>query len=191
MDDRQLALSYILVLSALLFLIFAFGFTSNKKQVLIPLVLVLGAVLIISNLLSSLPYIEDMHVKGRGYTSAYWHNAPILEEIEQIPSWVTLISNEPEALNFLLDRRAYLLPELQTKVPVPIDESFGSNSQGLLHALFRETKAALVIFTAGNSQFFPLYGENTPERLNFLVEGLDHQYERRDGGIYWYRSDHP
>jgi len=146
-------------------------------------------------LASSLPrtaqFVETLHQEGRGYASERWLSMAIFSDIEAIPENISLISNEPEAINFFTARPAYLLPELQSGTPSPLEETFGDDLDDGLQARFRRGEAALVLFTSAQNRLLPLYGDKTEERAVHLVDGLDVQYERWDGAIYWFNPDHP
>ena len=190
-DIRQLSPIYLFGPIGTLLLLFHALQSLDHRMLRYTGMTVLSLAFLVSFLPRSWDFVQTMRSEGLGYTSAYWHNATILSVVDELPDDIVIISNEPEALYFHLERRAYRLPDLQSGQPAPITETFGDDLDNRLHMLFRQNKAVLVLVSAANNRLLPLYGEQLEERLVSMVNGLDVQYERWDGAIYWYSPDHP
>jgi hypothetical protein len=190
-DERQLSPAF-LCLCVGGFLTFGLmGDGPLAKRVWSAVQLACVVAVISSALPDALGFLQDLHRNGGGYTSRAWHSSALVKAAEEVPSGVAIISNDPEAILFYTRRPAYNLPELQTGVPSPIDEQFGSQPNDPLQRLFSQNGAALVMFKEADSRFDPLYGDQTPTRLQALVRGLDISRDLWDGTLYYFTSNHP
>jgi len=153
--------------------------------------LLLAAAIVSSALPKACTLLGDLHDNGRGYTGTGWHDSALVQAVGQLPSHMVIISNDIEGIMFHTGRPAYRLPELQTGVPSPVTEQFGSRPSDPLQRLFSQGGAALVMFDAANWRFAAVYGEETATRLQSLVRGPLRGFTFPDGAIYYYGPPPP
>ncbi len=63
---------------------------------------------------------------------------------------------------------------------------YGDEMDDPIQKLFREDGAALVLFDAIYWEMYPIFGEETPQRLEAFTQGLRLYSDSWDGGIYFY-----
>jgi hypothetical protein len=185
LNQRVLLPSQITFTIGLIFILY-----SSVKPLRIPIVrLALPLAFILPSIWTGWPstweYVRQLNAEGGGYTSRSWQQSPIVEVMKGLSPSLSIVSNDPDAVVFYAQRPAFQIPELEDgRLPskwVP----FGDKPQSEPEMLFAQDRAALVLFSQGRHQFSRLYGENTPERLRLLLEGLEILYEASDGGIYF------
>jgi len=148
--------------------------------------------LIITSLPQSFRMVEDIHREGSGYLSLRWRNSPTLAAAMQLDPEISIISNEPSAIEFWIERPVYQLPKLFNKIdPDPVDARFGDNQEDEVQRIFHNQGAALVLFDTLRWQLEPIYFDKTPERLTALTRGLTILGNYYDGSIYFYPSHQP
>jgi len=188
-DMRQLSPVYVFGFSSALLAIRAASHKPRQNKLYATLQVVVIAAFVLHGGPDTLAFIRDLHETGRGYTAVSWQDSELLETLRSYEDSVILFSNDIEGIMFHTGIAAYRLPELQTGIPVPIREQFGSNSADPLHELFRTEDAKLIMFTSSNFRFEALYGENADERISSLTQGLRLELETSLGGIYSYPAE--
>jgi len=148
--------------------------------------LLVAAALVFSALPQTAAFVENLHANGRGYTGKDWHDTALMQAVAQLPSNTVIISNDIEGIMFHTRRPAFRLPELQTGVPAPLTQQFGSQPGDRVERLFSQGTAVLVMFDAANWRFNSIYKEETATRLQSLVRGLHRAATFPDGAIYYY-----
>lgn len=148
----------------------------------------LAAVIGFTNLQAVVPFVKQMHDNGRGITSKAWHDSDIIEEVRNLPDDLTLISNEAEAILFWTERPTYRIPEIWERKHFDAFYTFGDDENDKVQRAFRDEGAALILFHSAYWQLYPMYKEDTEERLRALTSGLYQYYQGGDGAIYFYRS---
>lgn len=145
----------------------------------------------IAYLPSSMGILEDYHQAGFGYTSKYWQESPTVKAVQELPPDVALISNEAAVLLFYTGRTSYEIPELiYSNYPLEFSR-YGDNPNDQAQRLFRENKAALVLFDDIYFQFERLDDSNAHERLEAFIQGLYVFSDYADGTIYFYTPNTP
>jgi len=90
---------------------------------------------------------------------------------------------------FLTGRTAYPYAEIYLNKPLVVYSEYGNgdlSSDNGQQRLFREHKAALVLFDSLSSQLESIYGDQTAQRIQNLTDGLQVSYMGSDGVIYYY-----
>jgi len=185
-DARQLSPVYVFGFSSALLAIRAHSPKPGQKKFATTLQVVIIAAFVLHGGPDALTFIRELNETGRGYTSASWQDSELLEILTSYEDSVILFSNDIEGIMFHTGIAAYRLPEMQTGIPVPIHEQFGSKSGDPLHELFRTENAKLIMFSSSNYRFEALYGENANERISHLTQGLRLEFATPQGGIYSY-----
>ncbi len=136
---------------------------------------------------ANLAAARSLHADGRGYTMPAWQTSATIQALRDLPAGLTLISNENGALLYFSGRTALELSERFRKEPAAEFTRFGDDPADDAQVLFRQGKAALVVFRQQLYwQLEPLYGDQTDERIGGLLAGLKPVFEGPDGGIYLY-----
>lgn len=136
---------------------------------------------------ANLATARSLHANGRGYITPAWQNSPTIQALQDVPAGLTLISNENGALLYFSGRTALEMSERFRKEPATEFTRFGDDSEEDVQVLFRQGKAALVVFRQPLYwQLEPLYGQQTDERIGGLLAGLKPLFEGSDGSIYLY-----
>lgn len=160
-------------------------YSSNKLLILLT-IFVTGSILI-SNIQESKGILVELHTQGKGYTSVSWRSSKLIDKVFDIPEDITLISNESEAILFWTNRPAFRIPELYEKnSSLNNFLRFGEDEDDQVQRLFRDGEAALVLFNNAFWQFWPLYEEETPEKMEGFTEGLFKYFNSPEGAIYFY-----
>lgn len=185
-DTRQLSPVYVFGFSSA-FLASRFQFHKPRQK---KIGNALQALVIVAFFLHGAPdtitFARELHETGRGYTGVSWQNSELLQTLNEYEDSVIIFSNDIEGIMFHTGIPAYRLPEMQSGIPAPINEQFGSSSEDPLHELFRTENAKLIMFSSANYRFEALYGENAVERISSLTQGLQLELETSQGSIYSY-----
>jgi hypothetical protein len=184
LNQRVLLPSQITFTLGLIFILY-----NSVKHLRIPIVrLALPLAFILPSIWTGWPstweYVRQLNAEGGGYTSRSWQQSPIVDVMKGLSPSLSIVSNDPDAVVFYAQRPAFQIPELEEDRLPSTWVPFGDKPQSEPEMLFAQDRAALVLFSQGRYQFSQLYGENTPERLSLLLEGLEILYEASDGGIY-------
>jgi hypothetical protein len=186
LNERTLAMGLLIGLSVTFVTcgaVFRF-FSTHRWRYMLPLAC--AGVLIASALPQSLPMLQVYHQEGSGYLGSHWRMSPTRMAATELPADIPLISNEHSMLTFWLGRPVYPLPEIINLKLEPLDVLFGENADDEVQQVFRQQGAALVIFDTIRWQFDALYFEQTPERLDGMLNGLKQYSQHGDGAIYFY-----
>ena len=176
-----------LILLVILLLAASVSAASKRKWVNTALVFVLG--------LSALWYswitlhmVPQYHRLGLGYLSMDWQQSDTLKAVEQIPEDTALVTNQEMLVLFWTGRAAYPLKEIYAAEPSVEYYRYGDgwDMKDTGQVLFQDGKAYLVLFDTLSDQLWELYGDQTPERIRVLTEGLNPVFDGNDGGIYSY-----
>jgi hypothetical protein len=166
------------------YLIDSFGWPQRTNFLLI--VLMLG--LILPNIQPSATLLTRYHEQGYGFSRKRWHNSQLMQAVQELPEDTILISNESEAMLLWINRPAYRVPELWTRLRVEPFTYFGENPDDLVEKIFREQGAALVLFDSVLTQFNAMYGDAAEQRMEAFVDGLFPYAETGDGTLYFYNE---
>jgi 4-amino-4-deoxy-L-arabinose transferase-like glycosyltransferase len=137
-----------------------------------------------ANLGPMLDIATKLNRDGLGYSSPVWRGSPTIAAIEELPIGMIIVSDESEAVQFLTGRGALEINELQTSEPLTVFASFGADSSDEPQRLFREGRAALVLFRSAYWQFHAIYGDRAQDRLQAFTSGLRVFRDLPDGTIY-------
>ena len=138
----------------------------------------------------SMRIVDQNYDRGLGYTSPDWRDSPTIQALKAMPPDRTIVTNETMAVLFLTGRIAYPYAEIYLDKPLAVYSEYGNGdlSTDTAQRLFRERKAALVLFDSLSSQLESIYGEATADRIQKLTGGLQVSYKGSDGVIYYYPS---
>lgn len=151
----------------------------------------LPLIYLITFLPGSFGILQDYHQAGYGYTSKYWRESPTVKAVLEMPPNIALISNEAAVLQFYTERPVYEIPELiYSEHPMEFSH-YGDDSNDQAQKLFRENKAALVLFDDIYYQFERLDTTNAQERLDTFIQGMNVYADYGDGTIYFYTTYTP
>ena len=157
-----------------------------KWMTVLPVFLALG--LVIPNIQAGAELLSALHDEGKGHTREYWHRSELMEALTEFPQDVPLISNEVEAIILWADHRAYRIPELWDRTYVEPFKPFGADPDDPVQEIFRDQRAALVLFDTVYWQFWEIYEGKADQRWDVFVEGLYPYIEATDGTIYFYET---
>ena len=132
--------------------------------------------------------VKQYYKLGLGYTSVSWQESDTIAAIKDLPEDQLIVSNEQNAVLFLTDRIVYPFKEIY--YDTPLDNYFvygdGDLENDVGQIKFKEDGAALVLFDSIYFQMNELYGDNTDQRIDALIHGLDKAFRGADGTIYYY-----
>ena len=137
----------------------------------------------------SMRIVNQNYDLGLGYTSPDWRDSPTIQAMKALPADSTIVTNETMAVLFLTGRIAYPYAEIYLDKPLAIYSEYGNgdlSSDNGQQRLFRDNKAALVLFDSLSSQLESIYGDQTAERIQKLTRGLQVSFKGSDGAIYYY-----
>ncbi len=125
---------------------------------------------------------------GLGYNSLAWQSSDTMEAVREFPEDTLIVTNEETAILFLTGRSSLAFQEIFQDHPVKDFNRYGDGALPLDDAqeAFRQDGAALVLFDSVFEQFEGIYGEQTPQRVENLTQGLEKAYQGADGAIYYY-----
>ena len=156
-----------------------------RRRWVIPATLIITLLAITWFWPSSIREIRELNQRSRGYTSLTWLYSETVQSAAELPAGIPLITNESTAIMFYLDRAAYDIPELLRGERVVDFPRFGDGDFGE-ERIFREERAALVLFDSAYWQFRAVYDQDTDQRLQRLTEGLELHADLADGAIYFF-----
>ena len=128
--------------------------------------------------------LTQLNREGLGYSSPAWRNSPTIAAIEDLPASMIIVSDESEAVQFLTGRGALEISELLSSPSHTQYTTFGTDYGDTPQRLFREGRAALVLFRSAYWQFYAIYGDRTDDRLEAFTRGLRVFRDLPDGTIY-------
>ena len=136
----------------------------------------------------SMRIINQNYDLGLGYTSPKWRESQTVQTLKAMPANSTIVTNETMAVLFLTGRIAYPYAEIYLNKPLAVYSEYGNGdlSTDTAQRLFREHKAALVLFDSLSSQLESIYGDQTAQRIRELTDGLQVSFKGSDGMIYYY-----
>jgi hypothetical protein len=186
--ERMMTPVYI-VWILMIFSLLYFLSETTKSGHWLQLISVIVVVVITSSFMPrSVEQIERFHSEGRGFTGVQWRSSETIKRLDDIPPEILLISNEEEAILFYTNRPAYDIPELRNKIPLSNFYRFGDDKEDDVQTIFRDQKAALVLFDNAYWEFQAIYGEKAQQRMKAFTEGLDLYADYEDGAIYFYKT---
>ena len=115
-----------------------------------------------------------------------WENSAIVEDVEQLPKDIPVISTRPNILLLSADRPAYPLTMDFSAAFLSQSGPYGSDPQDPLQKIFSQNGAALVDFNDISPQFIQKYGKDSAARLDLLIKGLVVYRQTPDATIYFY-----
>lgn len=130
--------------------------------------------------------LSRLHLEGEGYSSPAWRQSGLVREAAMLPRDTAIITNESAAILFLIGRPCYDMTEIVDPGVQHQSGRFVDDLSDPAQSLFREGKAALVLFDSAYWQLWPKYEDQTQERLESLVDGLNVRATAYDGAIYFY-----
>jgi hypothetical protein len=148
----------------------------------------LSVIVAIGFAVANLPLLAStltrLNREGLGYSSPTWRNSPTIAAIEELPASMIIVSDESEAVQFLTGRGALEINELLSSPSLTQFTTFGTDNSDEPQRLFREGRAALVLFRSAYWQFYAIYGNRTGDRLEAFTRGLKVFRDLPDGTIY-------
>ena len=171
--------------------IYFFGDAWSKKKHAQLFSLALGLLIISSFLPHSIDIVSTYHDKGSGFTSERWRSSGTIAAVEQLPPDTPIITNDPDAILFLLERPAYEIDWTTFNKSAEMLSRFGDDDSDAIQNLFKNNGAALVLFDTIYWQLHPFCAEQTQQCLEKLTQGLKLYTSSWDGDIYFYNSREP
>lgn len=176
MDDRILSL----IFTAVLILISLFvGLAQTPRKVgllLLPILIVGWGALTWTYLAGSTEILSTMRREGVGFSSRAWQSSEIIAWIEKLPSNALIYLNEAFAINFLIGRGAFSVPEkidpLKSQPKVDYETQIAA-----MHNQLSKPSSLLVLFHPHSLRI------EMPS-LEELTAGLVLLVEAQDGAIY-------
>lgn len=153
--------------------------------------LALGLIITSSSLPRAIDVVSAYHEKGGGFTSQRWRSSGTITAVEQLPSQTPIITNDPDAILFFLERPAYEIEWTSFDKPTELLLPFGDDEDDAIQRLFKNKGAALVVFDTIYWQLYPFCVEETQQCLETLTQGLKHHSSSWDGDIYFYNPEPP
>lgn len=130
---------------------------------------------------------KNQHDNGSGYSSPSWRSSQTIQYLNQIPLEKTIISNDTGAVLFFTNRTALEFNQSFSKLPLTAFTRYGDDPIDDAQKLFHNRQAVLVLFTpALYWQLEPHFYDQTQQRIDSLLGGLEKLSETSDGGIYRY-----
>lgn len=162
--------------------------TAQQKRRMAPVFLAGLAILGIWWGWRSLRILQQNYHEGMGFNSRAWQQSETIQEVRKLPAFVPLVTNEEMAVYYLTGRSAYPLAEIYYDAPEKVFDRYGDGilDEDEAQQIFRQNGAALVLFNSIASQLEPLYGNQTAERVEQLVQGLRIAFNGADGAVYYY-----
>ena len=127
--------------------------------------------------------VNHYHLQGAGYTDRVWHTPHAFDPLQQIPSSVLIVSNDPGMVLFYNNRYAYDLSGQIWTERGPSTPVFGSGPTEI-ETVFR-AGAALVIFLPDWQSTF---GSQAQTRLALWTRGLDLAYASPEFNVYFFSA---
>jgi hypothetical protein len=151
-----------------------------------------AASIVISHFPESGVQVLSQSRQGRGFTSSAWQNSPMIAAIQDISPDVPLITNESIAIMLYTDRYTYDLPQVFSEQPDDMNTRFGDDGTDTPSTLFREDRAALVLFGSIFRQLEPLDPDRAKAKIKAFTERPGYLF--RDFGwsdilLSWQRED--
>ena len=128
--------------------------------------------------------LTQLSREGLGYSGSAWRNSPTIAAIGELSAGMIIVSDESEAVQFLTGRGALEISELMSSPSLEQYTTFGTDNGDAPQRLFREGRAALVLFRSAYWQFYSIYGDRTEDRLEAFTHGLRVFRDLSDGTIY-------
>jgi len=147
-----------------------------------PIALVL--VYILANLPTSIDLVSKYYRYGGGYTNGTWHSSTTLQVLNTLPEDIPIITNQAAAVLLWTDRSAYDFCELSCNQPQ--GTHYGDNPADEVQIIFRENKAALVLFYPFCVIADQPWNKDLLTELNNLTLGLNQVSYSCEGAIYFY-----
>jgi hypothetical protein len=185
-DERHLSPILLAVLIAIFSLSYLFTQAWPSRLWLQMLPRAVALITVTAWLPSSYEMALEHHRNGAGYSSVRWRNSGTIKDLKELPSDIPIITNEPAAILFLTGRTAYEIGELSRTAPLTDYARYGEEIDDPVQQLFREDGATLVLFDSLYWQLYPIYDEETQQRIEAFTQGLRQYSDSWDGGIYFY-----
>ena len=163
--------------------IYFVGDVWSIKKYTQPFSIVLGLLIISS--------FSKYHEKGSGFTGERWRSSGTIAAVEQLPSQTLIITNDPDAILFFLERPAFEIEWTSFNKPAEMFSRFGDDKNDAIQSLFKNKGAALVLFDTIYWQLYPFCAEQTQQCLEKITQGLKHHSSVWDGDIYFYNPTEP
>ena len=127
--------------------------------------------------------VQGLHRTGLGYTAPRWQRSQTIHAVRNLPSEMSLISNEPMPVLLYTGRWPYPVAELEQDSPA----QFLRYGRGPTEAerLFEGGGTALILFDTAAAEFERLYPGRGEERFAALIDGLRINFRGEDGAIYF------
>jgi hypothetical protein len=91
-------------------------------------IVLVGSLIVLSGfyITAGLRLVSNSHNNGLGFSSIIWHNSEILEQVNQLPEDMTIITNMPAAIYIRTGRSAVPLPRKMKAVTRQINQDYFS-----------------------------------------------------------------
>ena len=138
----------------------------------------------------TLHIVPQYHRLGLGYLSLDWQQSDTLKAVDKIPADQALVTNQEMLVLFWTGRAAYPVKEIYAAEPSVEYYRYGDgwDMKDAGQVQFRDGKAVLILFDSISDQLWELYGDQTPDRIMAMTDGLFVVYDGNDGGIYLYNE---
>jgi len=171
-------------------ILFQYPITHLEKSIAGILILALFSVSFLVWYPTSRELLYDRHHNGHGYTSKYYQESTVLKAARGLPKSIPWISNEPAFFLLYLNKFPYDLSTIYSSLIHPELTVFGSGKTDL-DKIFRENGASLILLQPQlENDLRKLIGDQAPEQIEKLIQGLDINDRSFDGMILFnHKSD--
>ena len=142
-----------------------------------------GLVLVIEGAAPTLELAISLHEKGRGYTSAGWHDSGVIRGLAELDPELVVVTNEPAAIELWTGRVPFQLEDSENEEGQPASMACCSEGEPGAPGLPSEAQV-LALFDSVYGQWLTVSEEETEERIGRLTENLSVYSDYWDGTIY-------
>lgn len=125
-----------------------------KKPAIIWFFLLLISISISMKVPDAARTVTSLRKDGRGYAARYWRNSETITFVNLLEDELKIYSNGIEAVYFLADRQATVLPEKQSRYSMKINQGYNEEMKALCSSVM-EDGALLVYFNGIYRWYFP------------------------------------
>ena len=151
-DNRLLSPVFVVLLVAFFSAIWKIS-QNLKAPLLWSSFLFLIAFFIVVKIPNAFLYAIDIKRNGQGYTSLQWQNSEIVAFVKSLPEAMTIYSNGPDILKFLIDREALMIPVKTFANRMEVNYRYSEE----MHSICKDVKdgrAVLVYLTEVNWRWY-------------------------------------
>lgn len=189
-DNRMLSPAHVAVIWITGLLLAKFMETDSVKPLKIAcLVIMIGAIGWFG--VRTIRIVRQNAETGLGYNAVSWRQSKVIAALKVVPESQPLVTNETMAVLYLTGRVAKPVAEIYFDKPAYPFTRYGDGPVGRdpAEAEFKEAGSLLVLFNTLAYQLYPIYGEQTEERVKIFSEGLRVVAFGEDGAMYYHPLD--